>query len=65
MGPTREEARGMVMAELGEAKEAQVNGLLDDSTVKAPLSGKKYISARRLFFTIDNIRDLREKRRMN
>jgi hypothetical protein len=55
----------MVMAELGEAKEAQVNGLLDDSTVKAPLSGKKYISARRLFFTIDNIRDLREKRRMN
>jgi len=65
MGPTREEARGMVMAELGEAKEAQVNGLLDDCTVKAPLSGKKYISARRMFFAIENIRDLREKRRAN
>jgi type II secretory pathway predicted ATPase ExeA len=65
LGPTREEARGMAMAELGEATEAQVNGLLDDCTVKAPLSGKKYISARRLFFAIENIRDLREKRRAN
>jgi hypothetical protein len=55
----------MVMAELGDSKEGQVTGLLDDSTVTDPISKKKYISARRMFFTIDNIRDLREKRRIN
>jgi hypothetical protein len=65
LGPSREEARGMVMAELGEAKDAQVTRLLDDCTVTDPLSRKKYISARRMFFTIDNIRDLREKLKMN
>lgn len=65
LGPTREEARGMVIAELGEAKDAQVAGLLDDCTVTDPLSRKKYISARRMFFAIDNIRDLREKRGAN
>jgi hypothetical protein len=65
LGPTREEARGIVMAELGEAKDAQVSGLLDDCTVSDPVKRKKYISARRLFFAIDNIRDLREKRKMN
>jgi hypothetical protein len=65
LGPSREEARGMVMAELGDSKEGQVTGLLDDSTVTDPISKKKYISARRMFFTIDNIRDLREKRRIN
>jgi hypothetical protein len=65
LGPSREEARGMAMAELGEAKDAQVARLLDDCTVTDPLSRKKYISARRMFFTIDNIRDLREKLKMN
>jgi hypothetical protein len=65
LGPTREEARRMMMAELGEAKDAQVSGLLDDCTVTDPVSRKKYISARRMFFSIDNIRDLREKRKMN
>jgi len=65
LGPTREEARGMVMVELEGAKESQVSGLLDDCTVTDPLSRKKYISARRMFFAIENIRDLREKRKMN
>jgi len=65
LGPTREEARGMVKAELGDPPEAKVNGLLDDCTVTDPISRKKYISARRMFFTIENIRDLREKRKLN
>jgi hypothetical protein len=65
LGPSREEARGMVEAELGEVKETQIIGLLDYSTVTDPLSRKKYISARRMFFAIDNIRDLRDKRKMN
>jgi hypothetical protein len=65
LGPTREEARGMAMAELGKANDDQVTGLLDDCTVTDPLSHKKYISARRMFFAIDNIRDLREKSKRN
>jgi len=65
LGPSREEARGMAMAELGKASDDQVTGLLDDCTVTDPISKKKYISARRMFFTIDNIRDLREKRNVN
>jgi type II secretory pathway predicted ATPase ExeA len=65
LGPTRGEARGMVMAELEGAKESQVLRMLDDCTVTDPLSRKRYISARRMFFAIENIRDLREKRKMN
>jgi hypothetical protein len=65
LGPSREEARGIVVAELGQATDTQIKGLLDDCTVTDPLSRKKYISARRMFFAIDNIRDLREKRKMN
>ena len=65
LGPNREEARGIVTAELGEAKEDQVSGLLDGCTVTDPLSRKKYINARRMFFAIDNIRERREKRKMN
>ena len=65
LGPSREEAHGIVMSELGQATDAQVKGLLDDCTVTDPVSRKKYVSARRMFFAIDNIRDLREKRKMN
>jgi hypothetical protein len=65
LGPSREEARGMVTAELAVATDAQIRGLLDDCTVADPLSRKKYISARRMFFAIDTIRDLREKSRKN
>jgi hypothetical protein len=61
----REEARGMVIAELEGIKESTVSIMLDNCTVTDPLSRKKYISARRMFFAIDNFRDLREKRKMN
>ena len=65
LGPSRDEARQMVNAELGEAKEGQVSGLLDDCTVTDPQSRKKYISARRMFFAIENILELRAKRKAN
>src|SRR5208282_1030998 len=65
LGPTREEARGIVIEELGEAKDSQVESLLNDCAVTDPLSKKKYINARRLFFAIENIRDRREKRKVN
>jgi len=39
--------------------------MLDDCTVTDPLIRKKYISVRRMFFAIDNARDLREKLNTN
>jgi len=63
LGPTRDEGRKMVNTELPGSAESKVDGLLDYGTVTDPISRKKYISARRLFFAIDNIRDLRESRK--
>ena len=63
LGPSREEGRQIIATELPGAAESKVDGLLDDCTVTDPISRKKYISARRLFFAIDNIRDLRESRK--
>jgi type II secretory pathway predicted ATPase ExeA len=65
LGPTREEARGIVVSELGDAPAEKIGALLDDCTVTDPLSRKKYINARRMFFAIDNIRERRERRKAN
>jgi hypothetical protein len=65
LGPTRDEARSMLNAELSGGTPAQVEGTLDDCTVIDPVSKKKYINARRMFFAIDNIRERREKRKLN
>lgn len=65
LGPMREEARGMLVAEVGGGTDEQVNGTLDDCTVTDPLTRKKYISARRLFFAVRDILKRRERRKVN
>jgi hypothetical protein len=65
LGPTRDEARRMLIAELGGGTSTQIEGTLDDCTVTDPLTRKKYINARRMFFAIADIRERREKRKSN
>lgn len=65
LGPTRDEARQMVMAELCEAKDTQVSTMLDECTVTDPQSRKQYISARRMFHRIESILEMRAKRKAN
>lgn len=65
LGPTREEARRILIAEVGAGTDEQVSGTLDDCTVTDPLGRKKYISARRLFFAIRDILKRRERRKLN
>jgi hypothetical protein len=55
----------MLTAELGRGTPAQVEGTLDDCTVADPLTRKKYINARRMFFAIADIRERRERRKAN
>ncbi len=63
LGPTRDEARHMLIAEVGDGTDEQVNGTLDDCTVIDPLTRKKYISARRLFLAIRDILKRRARRK--
>jgi hypothetical protein len=65
LGPTRDEARRMLIGELGAGTPAQIEGTLDDCTVTDPLTRKKYINARRMFLAIADVRDRREKRKLN
>jgi type II secretory pathway predicted ATPase ExeA len=61
LGPSREESRQIIKAELGAASEQAIEGLLDKATEEDPLTGKKYISARRLFDAIKGIIDRRKR----
>jgi len=64
LGPSRQEAREIVLAELGEAPEERLNSLLHACTVDDPKSRKSYINARRMFYAIENIRERRERRQV-
>jgi hypothetical protein len=65
LGPTRNEARAILTGELGGGTPAQIEGTLDDCTVADPLTRRKYINARRMFFAIADIRERRESRKLN
>lgn len=65
LGPTWNEARGMLTAELEGGTPAQIDGTLKDCEVTDPLTRKKYINARRMFFAINDVRERREKRTLN
>lgn len=64
LGPSRDEARRMLRGELGELKEETVTKVfLDKCAVDDPVSGSKYISARRLFNSIRDFREARDRKR--
>ena len=65
LGPTRDEARRILVGELGAGTPAQIESTLDDCTVADPLTRRKYINARRMFFAIADIRERRERRKFN
>lgn len=65
LGPTRDEARAMLTSELGGGTSAQIEGTLGDCEVTDPLTRKRYINARRMFFAIADVRERREKRKAN
>ncbi len=61
LGPSRDEARRMLRGELGEVKEETAKIMLDRGSVNDPVSASKYVSARRLF---NSIRDFREMKKV-
>lgn len=61
LGPARDEARRMATGELGALREQAIVKLLDGCAATDPLSKREYINARRLFNTIREIREAREK----
>ena len=65
LGPTRNEARGMLIAELGGGTPAQLDGTLNDCTVTDPLTRKSYVNIRRFFSVISEVRERREQRKLN
>ena len=52
LGPSREEAAGILAAEIGELKEKTIRGILDGCAATDPLSRKSYINMHRLFNAI-------------
>jgi hypothetical protein len=59
IGPSAEEAAGIMRGELGELKAATVETVVEGCLVDDPVSRKKYVNAHRLF---NAIRKIREKR---
>lgn len=59
LGPSPEEARGILRGELGELKEATVTVLIEGCLVDDPVSKKRYVNMHRLF---NAIRDMKKKR---
>jgi DNA transposition AAA+ family ATPase len=59
IGPSAEEAAGIMRGELGELKPATVETVVEGCLVDDPVSRKKYVNAHRLF---NAIRKIREKR---
>jgi len=51
--------------ELGDVKDDAITGLVDDCMVSDPKSKKRYVSARRLFNSLDDIRRRRAARKAN
>ncbi len=64
LGPSRDEARRMLRGELGELKDETVKLLLDPCSVSDPVSGTKYVSARRLFNSIRDFGEARERKKV-
>jgi hypothetical protein len=62
LGPSREEARGMIAGELGEYSPAKTELMLDETTEKDPVSHKEYISTHPLFLAIRDVLAIRAKR---
>jgi hypothetical protein len=65
LGPSRDEARRMLRGELGELKEETAKLILDQCAVQDPVSGSEYVSARRLFNSIRDFREARERKKAN
>jgi hypothetical protein len=59
IGPSAEEAAGIMRGELGELKQATVEAVVEGCMVDDPVSHKRYVNAHRLF---NAIRKIREKR---
>jgi hypothetical protein len=60
LGPTRPEARRMILGELPDVGPSKVEAAIEISEVKDPKTHKTYINARRLFNTLRDMRDMRE-----
>lgn len=56
LGPSVEEAAGILAAELGELKEKSVRVILDGCMVADPVSRKSYVNMHRLFNAIRSVR---------
>jgi hypothetical protein len=51
----------MILGELPDAGPSQVEAAIEVSEVKDPKTGKTYVNARRLFNTLRDMRDMRER----
>ncbi len=60
LGPSRTEGRQMILGELPGLSAGKVEALLDSAEVKDPESGKSYVSARRLFNILRDMRTWKE-----
>ena len=63
IGPSLEEGRAMMLAELGPLTDRYIAAILAGCTVKDPVSGKVYVTAHRLFNAIREKMRLRSKAR--
>jgi type II secretory pathway predicted ATPase ExeA len=61
LGPGRPEARRMILGELPGTSSSQVEAIIDGCEVKDPKTHKAYVNARRLFNTLRDLRDMRER----
>ena len=59
LGPSAEEAAGILAEELGELKEKTVQAIVSGCMVSDPVTRKEYVNVRRLF---NSIRDFKAKR---
>lgn len=59
IGPSPEEARGILVSELGELREKTLAAIVDECTVEDPVTRKRYVNAHRLF---NAIREAQRKR---
>ena len=57
LGPSREEARRMLLSELGERHQAKFDGIIDGCTVLDPITDKKYVNAHRLFQFVRSVKE--------
>lgn len=61
-GPSKVEAREMVRGELGDIPLEAAETIVNESVVKDPVEGNKYVSVRKLF---NSLRDISRRRRTN